>query len=119
MENQQGQRQAVDNLPSPEAPGANPPSPTLNPAHQHHDAHHVRESINAEKPAIGGTVTERGLSDTSHRIQSSTEKPIVENLSDVEGGQAVEEGSRRNIWARYKKEIRLAIHLAIWILFTG
>ncbi|KAF3490520.1 solute carrier family protein [Arthroderma uncinatum] len=104
---------------SPEAPGANPPSPTLNPAHQHHDAHHVHPTPNTEKPPVGGAISERGISNTSDPLHGSHEKHVVENDGDVEGGRSLEEGNRRSIWSRYKKEIRIAIHLTIFLLFTG
>ncbi|KAK2867763.1 hypothetical protein FQN49_003495 [Arthroderma sp. PD_2] len=117
MENRnQDNKPAVDSSQSPEAPDANPPSPTRNPAHQHHDVH---RPFDTEKSPVSGAISERGVSNTSDGLHDSNGKPIVENNADVEGGRPVEEGNRRSIWARYRKEIRMAIHLTIWLLFTG
>lgn len=119
MENQHDKNPVAHSSPSLGTPGANPPAPALNPAHQHHDAHHVHQVMNDEKPIEDGAAAERGTSNTSGRITSSTEKPVVETTGDVESAQTSSEGGRRTIWSRYKKEIRLAVNLGIWLIFTG
>ncbi|EGD93499.1 H+/nucleoside cotransporter [Trichophyton tonsurans CBS 112818] len=119
MENQHDKNLVAHSSPSPKTPGANPPAPALNPAHQHHDAHHVHQTTNNEKPVEDGAAAERGTSNTSDRIASSTEKPVVGTTGDVESAQNSSEGGRRTIRSRYKKEIHLALNIGIWLIFTG
>lgn len=111
-------------VPTPEISNIQPSSPTLDPAHQHHDAHHInRQSI--EKITGDGTVYTKEIAYDGSNGRSddgdSREKPGDEKAAVAPGGDE-EAGatSGKSRWLRrYRKQIRIAIHAVIWLLFTG
>ncbi|KAI1996848.1 hypothetical protein LOZ51_003010 [Ophidiomyces ophidiicola] len=86
----------------------NLPEPALSPAHQHHDAHH--------SPPLGKSqekdVFARELEDSA---ASNDKQPATDDLERSSD-------SRRGISKRlrpYRAQIRIATHVAIWLLFTA
>ncbi|PGG95593.1 hypothetical protein AJ79_09966 [Helicocarpus griseus UAMH5409] len=105
--------------------GSRAPDPALDPAHQHHHEHHqhsayaekgredeVAYTKDADSKMPDTTPLDRGSG--SH---SDTNKPA----GDVEAGQDGEEKSNiiSRIWTRYRAQFIIAIHIVIWLLFTG
>ena len=118
---------ASDNrAPTPEISSMKPTSPTLDPAHQHHDAHHSnRQSIDEKGVGDGALYTKEIPFDTSNGQSDdgdSREKPADEKTAAAASGDeeaGAPSGGKPKIWRRYRKQIRIAVHAVIWLLFTG
>lgn len=82
-------------------------SDTKEPIHQHHGVH---------RSASFGETQEKGVYTREFEdSEASNQKPTGD---DIEA--PVDDGERKaKRWHPYRRQIRIAVHLAIWLLFTG
>ncbi|KAL1956272.1 hypothetical protein VTO42DRAFT_7445 [Malbranchea cinnamomea] len=95
-------------------------SPTLDPAHQHHDAHHSRPDAKGHdgEVCMKELQSEKSSSRESGRVNQSAAKNVKE-LGDVESGEQEPKNRLRVFRIQYRPQIRIAIHSIILALFTG
>ena len=90
-------------------------SPALDPAHQHHDAHHSRSD---EKGGLEGDVYTKEVS-SERSISHDIDPKYANGSQDIEAGEQEKPNKARVFYMRYRREIRIAIHAIILALFTG
>ncbi|EEH22224.1 hypothetical protein PABG_04435 [Paracoccidioides brasiliensis Pb03] len=103
------------------------PDPALDPAHQHRHPHRHHSTV-SEKSCEDDIVYTKGF-DESNILEPSPLDHGCQNPSDthptedIEAGQVEVDEEKKNIfsrtWIRYRPQVNIAIHAALWILFTG
>lgn len=87
--------------------------------HQPYNSHYPTVTDNKdEKNKVvytGDTPIEKSTLDHGR----STASNETRSGGDIEEGQTEEPPLKRKFWTRFRREIRIGIHLVIWLLFTG
>ncbi|KAK2737658.1 hypothetical protein FQN57_007465 [Myotisia sp. PD_48] len=116
------QNQPIHNRPT--SPEISSDNPTLDPAHQHQGPlHSICGPSSTEKVLDGKAVNEReSVLESSSRCSQDalTHEETREGAPDRldEEGQTTEP-KKAGLRTRYRKQIRIATHIIIWLVFTG